>query len=357
MSTGALATLLSQQPYKFTGLETIGKMVFILGMVLFVLFSIWICLLFYINKGALKKSLHHHHESFYFGTFWVSIALIIYSMQAYAVPSCGQWLVKTLEVLFWLYAGCVMLVAIFQYHRIYDIQQLPVHEMMPAWILPVYPFIILGPLAGTLLYSQPQPSSALPMLIGGIAFQGLGFCFAFIQYTLYITRLTAGLLPDEPKRPGMYVAVGPAAYTANAMIILGSQAQGILPPGFLGITIIPVGDIWKAMGVAVGIFLWLLAFWFFALSTVGNIHGYKHAHFTLSWWAIIFPNVGLTISLIHIGNVLKSGATRAVCSAMTILLCAAWLWIAALTIKAVWQGHVLWPHKDEDMEDTEGHKE
>jgi len=357
MSTGALASLLSQQPYKFTGLKTIGKVVFILDIVLFVLFSFLISLRFYFNKGALKKSLHHPHESFYFGTFWVSIALIIYGMQAYAVPSCGQWLVKTLEVLFWLYAGCAMLVAIFQYHRIYDILQLPVHEMMPAWILPVYPFIILGPLAGTLLYSQPRPSSALPMLIGGIAFQGLGFCFAFIQYTLWITRLTTALLPDEPKRPGMYVAVGPAAYTANAMIILGSQAQVILPPGFLGITTIPVGDIWKAMGVAVGIFLWLLAFWFFALSTVGNIHGYKQAHFTLNCWAFIFPNAGLVISLIHIGNVLESGATKAVGSAATILLCVAWLLLAALTIKAVWQGQILWPHKDEDMEDIEGHEQ
>ncbi|KAK5079340.1 hypothetical protein LTR64_002237 [Lithohypha guttulata] len=357
MSTGAIATLLSQQPYAFPGLNTIGKVVFILDLVLFVLFSILISLRFYLNRGAFRKSLYHPHESFFFGTFWVSIALIIYCMQAYAVPSCGQWLVKTLEVLFWTFAGCAMLVAIFQYHRIFDIQKLPVDEMMPAWILPVYPFLILGPLAGTLLYSQPRPSSALPILIGGIAFQGLGFCFAFIQYTLYITRLTSGLLPDEPKRPGMYVAVGPAAYTANAMIILGSQAQVILPPGFLGITTIPVGDIWKALGVAIGIFLWLLAFWFFALSTVGVLHGYKHMHFTLNHWAIIFPNAGLAISLISIGNVLYSPAIKAVGSGMTILLCIAYLWIAVLTVKAVWRGYVLWPHKDEDMEDIEGHEQ
>ena len=103
-----------------------------------------------------------------------------------------------------------MLVAIFQYHVILDIGQLPVHEMMPSWILPVYPFLVLGPLAGNLLYSQSRQSAALPILIGGITFQGLGWCFAFMQYTLYITRLTSGLLPDEPKRPGMFVAVGPA---------------------------------------------------------------------------------------------------------------------------------------------------
>lgn len=357
MSTGALATLLSQQPYTFHGLKTIGKVIFILDLVLFVLFSILITIRFSLNKGSLAKSLRHPHESFFFGTFWVSIALIIYSIQAYAVPSCGPWLVTTLEVLFWGYAGCVMLVAIFQYHIIFNVNELPVNEMMPAWILPVYPFLVLGPLAGTLLYNQPRPSSALAILIGGITFQGLGWSFAFMQYTLYITRLTSGLLPDEPKRPGMYVAVGPAAYTSNALVNLGSQAQVILPPGFLGITTIPVGDIWKAVGVAAGIFLWLVGFWFFAISTVGLVHGYKQAKFTLNWWAIIFPNAGLTIALIHIGNVLGSSGIKAVASAMTIFLCCAWLWVAALNVKAVWKGQILWPHKDEDMEDVEGHEE
>lgn len=357
MSTGALATLLSQQPYAFTGLRTIGKVVFIIDLILFVAFTILIATRFYLNKGALAQSLSHPHESFFFGTFWVSIALIIYCISAYGVPSCGQWLVTTLEVLFWLYAACVMLVAVFQYHIIFDVNKLPVHEMMPAWILPVYPFLVLGPLAGTLLYNQPRPSSALPILIGGITFQGLGWCFAFMQYTLYITRLTSGLLPQPPKRPGMYVAVGPAAYTSNALVSLGSQAQVILPPGYLGITTIPVGDIWKAVGVAAGIFLWLLGFWFFAISTVGLIQGYKQAEFTLNFWAIVFPNVGLTIALIHIGNVLGSNGIKGVCSAMTILLCIAWLWVAVLNIRAVLRGKILWPHRDEDMEDIEGQQE
>ncbi|KIV81189.1 hypothetical protein PV11_08626 [Exophiala sideris] len=357
MSTGALATLLSEQPYTFHGLRTIGKVVFILDLVLFVTFLALITIRFSLNKGSLTKSLHDGKESFYFGTFWVSIGMIIYCIQAYGVPSCGQWLVTTLEALFWMYAGSVLLSATFQYHVIFDLERLSVQEMMPAWILPLYPFLILGPVAGTLLYSQPRPSSALPILIGGIAFQGLGWCFAFIQYTLYITRLTSGVVPDEAERPGMYVAVGPAAYTCNALIVLGSQAQVILPPGFLGITTVPVGDICKAVGAIAGIFLWLVGFWFFALGTVGLIHGWKNAHFTLNWWAIIFPNAGLTIALIQIGNVLGSVGIKAVCSAMTILLCGAWFWVAALNIKAVWRGQTLWPHKDEDMEDVEGHEQ
>lgn len=138
MSTGAIATLLSQQKkaYSFDGLWTIGKVFFILDLVLFVLFSCLISFRFIMNPSALKRSLHHPHESFFFGTFWVSVALILYCVQQYGVSSCGPWLVKALEVCFWLYAGCALLVAIFQYHVIFDEEDLPVVDAMPAWILP-----------------------------------------------------------------------------------------------------------------------------------------------------------------------------------------------------------------------------
>lgn len=78
-------------------------------------------------------------------------------------------------------------------------------------------------------------------------------------------------------------------------------------------------------------------------------------HFTLNYWAFIFPNVGLTIALIQIGNALDSAGIKAVCSAMSILLVAMWLFVATMNIRALWLGQVLWPGMDEDEEDIEGH--
>ncbi|KAF2107306.1 voltage-dependent anion channel [Lophiotrema nucula] len=354
MSTGAIATLLGQQPYSFTGLKTTGKIFFILDLILFLTFSGLITSRFIRNKGSLIKSLHHPHESFFFGTFWVSIALILYCIQQYGVPSCGPWLVKALEILFWTYAGCALLVAIFQYHVIFDLEQLPVVDAMPAWILPVYPFLVLGPLAAALEYSQP-PSSGLAILIGGLCFQGLGWSVAFIMLTIYVTRLVNSELPEPGKRPGMFVAVGPAAYTANTLVALAMQAPKIIPPNFLGITSVPVGDLGKAFGVPAGIFCWLLAFWFSALSTVSVLSSVREMSFTLNWWAFIFPNAGLTIALIQIANVLDSNGMKGVCFALMIVLVTLWMFVALMTVRAVWRGDILWPGKDEDAEDIEGH--
>lgn len=62
MSTGAIAVLLSQQTNSFRGLETIGKIFFILDIVLFITFSILITIRFVQNPWAFTRSLHHQHE-------------------------------------------------------------------------------------------------------------------------------------------------------------------------------------------------------------------------------------------------------------------------------------------------------
>ncbi|KAI1861409.1 uncharacterized protein JN550_010789 [Neoarthrinium moseri] len=319
MSTGAIATLLGQQPYTFNGLVAIGKVFFVLDLALFVLFSALITARFLMHPSALKTPLHHPHESFFFGTLWVSLALILYGIQEYGVPATGPWLVRALEVLFWLYAACALLVVIFQYHVIFDEEELPVRDCIPVWILPAYPFLVLGPLAAVLEYSQPQPA-ATPILISGLVFEGLGWSVAFIMYTVYFTRLINSKLPFESKRPGMFVAVGPAGYASTTLASRGMQAPIVIPPNYLGITSVPTGDLWKAFAVPAAMFVWLLGFWFFALATVSCLKGARAMHFTLNWWAFIFPNVGLTIGAISIANAIDSSGIKGLCSGLSVLL-------------------------------------
>lgn len=109
MSTGALATLVGQQPYKFPGNDVIGWFLAIFNFILFVIFTGCIIYRFASVPGSLTRSLHHPHESFFVGAFFVSLALILYCVDLYAVPICGDWLLKTIEALYWTYAGVVMI--------------------------------------------------------------------------------------------------------------------------------------------------------------------------------------------------------------------------------------------------------
>ncbi len=247
-----------------------------------------------------------------------------------------------------------MLVAVFEYHTLFISERLDISGMVPAWILPIYPMLVAGPLAGVLLESQPS-SASLPIFVGGVAFQGLGWMVSTFMYGIWTIRLMSSDMPPPSMRPGAYIAVGPtgkhsdpthssasmlidtSGYTAQALLTLGSRASSILPSDFLGNTsAVPTGDLLKVIGSICGIFLWLLGFWFFALTTVAIIQDCKKMSFNLTWWAFIFPNAGLTLALIQIGKVLDSPGINAVTSAMTILLVIAWLIVAILHLKAVW---------------------
>jgi len=367
MSTGALASLISQQPFTFTGLRTIGKIFFIVDLVLFVLITAMIAARFLQKPRALTTSLHHPSESFFFGAFWVSVALLLYNSTVYGVPHVGPWLPKALKVLFWMYYGIQTCVAVFQYHVIFEVEKLALSEAMPAWILPAYPFLVTGPLAAAISKTQ-EDRAALQIMIAGVAGQGVGWILAFFIYVVYLTRLINSNMPAPSVRPGMYVSVGPAgkhspdllhtnltrpAYTCAGFIALGQQAQKIVPPGYLGTS--PdtrVGEIWLAIAMPAGMFLWLLAIWFSSLTTLSILRSVRRMKFALVWWAFIFPNAGLAIATIQVGKALGSDTIKGVASALTIVLVILWFMCAGAHVRALWRHELLAPGKDEGVDDV-----
>lgn len=209
MSTGAVAVVLDGTPNQFNGLRVIGKIFFILDIILFLLFTVMITWRFILVPRKLAASLYHPVEGLFFGAYWVSASLILNCTQSYGAPSTGPWLINALTVLFWIYCAVVFLVAVFQYYVFFQKQRLKVANAMPAWIFPIYPLLVVGPMAGTFIPSQPQ-SQAYPMLVGAVLFQGVAWLVALMMYSIYTQRLMGSELPPPPTRPGMYVSVGPA---------------------------------------------------------------------------------------------------------------------------------------------------
>jgi tellurite resistance protein TehA-like permease len=104
----------------------------------------------------------------------------------------------------------------------------------------------------------------------------------------------------------------------------------------------------RIIGIMSGLFIILFGYWFFFITTIAIFAGIRKMSFSLNWWAFIFPNAGLTLATIQAGKVLRSEAINGVASALTILLVIMWFITAAFCIRAIYQGDVLWPGKDED---------
>ncbi|KAM0716473.1 hypothetical protein Q7P37_007918 [Cladosporium fusiforme] len=349
MSTGAIALLLASTPNTFPGLMTIGKIFFIFNLALFAIFNLAMLLRAYWFPRRFLASFVHPVEGLFFGSYWVSVSMHLNCMQMYGVPSTGNWLVQAILVLFWTYCGMALVTAVVQYYILFQGERLKIADAIPAWMFPIYPLITIGPMAGSMIQSQSH-YNALPMWLGAVMLQGLAWMVSLMMYSLYMQRLMTSALPAPSVRPGMYMSVGPAAYTAAGLIKLGIHAPNVLYTDAFTMNPTPDGDVVRVIGTMAGIFVVLFAFWFFCISTVAVLAGARRMAFTLNWWAFVFPNVGLTLAMIQVGEALNSKGINGVCSAMTVMLVVTWFITAVAHIRALCKGKIMWPGKDEDKD-------
>ncbi|KAM5352592.1 hypothetical protein ACJ41O_005314 [Fusarium nematophilum] len=346
MSTGGIALLLHNTPHQFDGLRVIGKVFFILTLAIFVLLVVGLVVRFSTTAAALKNSLMHPTESLFFPAFLLSMATILTNTAAYGLPSAGSWLAAALRVCFWLYAGLSTLSAVVQFYVLFNGAHLPIHSMTPAWILPIFPAMLTGTLASAIMPSQ-SPEHRMPILVAGVTYQGLGWIVASLVYPLYLGRLMQDGLPAPAMRPGMFIAVGPAGFTSVAII---GMARNV-PVGYGYFARYPMApQVLQIMALWVAIWIWCIAFWFFAFSLLAVMASAVkwRLRYSMAWWAFVFPNVGFTLATADIGEELDSAGIQWVSSAMTICLVCLWFVILYAQVSAVIRKKILWPGRDED---------
>ncbi|KAK3064271.1 hypothetical protein LTS18_008703 [Coniosporium uncinatum] len=339
MSTGGFSLLLSVTPHQFSGIRVIGKILFILNLVFFIIIVSGLTARFLTHPTSLRASLTHPTESLFHPCFYLTLATIILCTQAYGVPACGPWLLVTLYVLFWLYATLTLVVAVVQYWLLFYNEHLTLPSMTPSWLLPIFPAMLLGTLASFLAPSLPA-ERRMTMLVAGLVYQGLGWTVASFMYPLYLGRLMQEGFPAVGMRPGMFIAVGPPGYTSLALIGMANA----VPQGYGYFAAHPTAvETLRVVALVFAIFVWGVGFWFFCISLVSCLRGVPEMSFTLTWWAFVFPNVGFTSATTSIGRQLGSEGVLWMASAMTVLIAVMWLFVAGAHIRAIVLKKVLYP--------------
>lgn len=331
-----------------TGLYTIGVIVFTFNLILFLALCILMLTRAILDFPRFKRSFVHPPESFFFGSFWLSISVILGGIQLYGLTQGpgGAWLVAAIRILYWIYAACSLLNAIQQYWVF--IIRTPRHPIPfnPSWFLAGYSAMLTGTIASLIAPSQ-LPEHRVPIIVSGCAYQGFGWLISMVLIVMYIIRLMECGLPPPPVRPGMFIPVGSAAYTIIALI---GQARAI-PPSYGYFAAHPSSaDTLQTLALFVGIFLWIFSFWLFAIAVLACVWAVPHMGFALPWWAFIFPNVGFTVATVMLGRELESDGVLWVGSVMTIGLVAIWCFTAGMCVRAVMRGEIVWPGRDEDKD-------
>lgn len=346
MSTGGLALLIANQPYTFPGLRSIGMAVYFLNVVFFVLVCSLMVTRFVLHRCFLS-SLKHDREGLFFPTFWLSIATIICGMHKYFGPGSGErdspFLVVE-RVLFWTYCACTFAVAVVQYSFVFSEHTYHLQSMMPSWILPAFPIMLSGTIASVIAAAQPTMYS-LSIITAGLTFQGLGLMISIMMYAHYIGRLMQSGLPNREHRPGMFICVGPPAFTALALIGMANA----LPDDF---RILVNGEIdaqvMQILAITSGAFLWALSLWFFCIAAIAVVRS-PPTSFHLSWWAMVFPNTGFTIATITLGRAFNSPGILRVAAVMSVAIVLMWSFVLVSHFRAVLTQAIMYPGRDEDV--------
>lgn len=109
MATGGLANVLYAVPFRFRGLDTIGVVVFLFNLLLFVINISMISLRFYTFPETFRASYMYPSERLFLPASVVSFGTLLINTSQYGLPKAGLWLGQAVTVLFWIDAALAVL--------------------------------------------------------------------------------------------------------------------------------------------------------------------------------------------------------------------------------------------------------
>jgi len=347
MSTGGLSLLIFAQPHQFAGLRSIGFSIYVANILIFVMVTGLIAARFLVHPGDMSTSIKHPREGFFVPTFFLSIATLITSTSRYAIPASDVGLIWAIRGAFWAYLVATLLLAVGQYSFVFATHSFGLDTMMPTWILPIFPVMLSGTIASVIAANQPD-ISAVSIIVAGLTCQGLGFAVAIMMYTHMVGRLMQAGLPNREHRPGLFMCVGPPAFTALAILGMANGLPNDVDPDMDG-QVFDQGII-RTIALMSAIFLWALSLWWFGIACLAVIQA-PPKFFHLGWWAMIFPNTGFILATISIANELRSEGVKWVATGMSVLLLLMYCFVFYNHVRAVLDKDIMYPGRDEDVED------
>ncbi|KAI5925461.1 voltage-dependent anion channel [Camillea tinctor] len=363
MATGGISNVLYSisQPYQSDWLWYIGLVFFLFNICLFVLNCVLIAMRFSMVPGSFMHSFLDQVESLFIPSVVrfnpLPVGTILINICQYGIPRSGPWLQHVMEWLFWIWIIVSVSASAGMYLILWSTQIFPIHTMTPVWVFPAYPLLLTAPFAGNLIAQDTVAPgdtqiNRLEVAVCAFTVQGTGFLISFMICAAFIYRLMTQKLPRDVQRPGVFISIGPSAFTVAGLVMLGQQAGDILPPYHASDA--HVVFILQVFSLLLGFWLWGLSVWFFLVS-VGSLWKYaarpadRKMPFQMTWWSFVFPNTALITATEALATAIDSSGMRIFGCVMAAILIVVWALIFATMIRCLWRKELLWP-KDLETE-------
>ncbi|TKY88422.1 hypothetical protein EX895_002774 [Sporisorium graminicola] len=355
MSLGGMANLFMAKIIDSSGLYYLGIALFFVNIAyLLVLITLQI-VRYACTPASFSYTLTHPIECCFVPTALLAYATVINgfaSLVAHNENSAGWGLF--LRIAFWVYFAASFIISLVCYTCLFARAEQSLHDMSPAWVLPVFPLMLCGSVASAVVPSQHELGGLL-ISICGLTCQGLGFTVSCMMYAVLLLRLMTASFPPPRARPGLFMNCGPPAFTILCLMGLSEEMQRILPalPTPLPLPATAYETL-SIVALASSILLWLISAWFYLLTVSSLIHVATDAklrgemEFILAWWACVFPITGFAMATYEIGEALASGVVKGVAQGIVIWLIVVFVGVAVMHVRAVWIGGIMAEGRDED---------
>ncbi|PSR82237.1 voltage-dependent anion channel [Coniella lustricola] len=357
MATGGIANVLAATPFQAQWLYVVGTIFFLFNILLFIINTILLVMRFRLRPGSWRQSFTDQFESLFISASDGRVGTIFINICQYGIPYTGPWLLRAMEVLFWIWITVAIFASSAVYLVLWSTQVFPIHTMTPVWVFPAYPLLITAPFAGNLINSAAKINGVhlihgLPVALAAVTVQGMGFSLSFMVLAAFVYRLMTQKLPRDTQRPGVFISVGPSGFTTAGIVQLGGLASSILPSEFMEPGMVTHAVfILKLVSAMIGLWLWGLAIWFFIVS-VGSFWKYAEpdhkskTSFQMTFFSFVFPNTALVTATYQIGKAFRCRAIEIVGCVMAGLLVIAWIVIFSHMLRSIWRRQLLWPKDD-----------
>ncbi|EGO56579.1 hypothetical protein NEUTE1DRAFT_123081 [Neurospora tetrasperma FGSC 2508] len=307
--------------------------------------------------GGVANVLHSNPSApSYAGTIFITIC-------QYGIPNTGPWLLKAMEIIFWIYVGLSFSISAFLYLLLWSTTVFPIHTMTPVWVFPAYPLLLTAPYGANLIAAAVKSGhltragqstiNPISIALASVAVQGTGFLISFMICAAFLYRLMTQKLPRDYQRPGVFISIGPGAFTAAGLVQLANSAPDFLPTEFLGTQGAVAISILRMLAYMAGIWLWGLSCWFFLVS-VGSLWKYlrperkSKLQFQMTWFSFVFPNTALVTATEQLGKAFESDGLKILGCVLTGCIIVVWIVVFWRMLECIWRRELLWPKEAED---------
>lgn len=289
MGTGILASCIGRIPYDIHAIRIIGKSIFLVNLVFFVLSTTVLLVQAFMYPHIFQFMRKNPRRMLHYGAIPMSMDTIVTGIVNLKFHKISPVIIYMNWTIWWVSVVLAILTSALMIYLIVSRETRSIENVTGAWLLLVAPLVVCAASGGRIALDLPY-SQALVTDIVSYFLTGAGAPLICSILVLYLHRVAMHKLPPHDAILTSFIPLGPVGQIGVAAIALGTRSLEILPYD-LPQQVDGLGTALFHIGIVVALCSWGSSI-FWAINALFSVFYQRRSAsipFNISWWALTFP--------------------------------------------------------------------